>query len=204
MLRSRQPLQRPRRRIWVTSRRSRWPAAALGSIPKEQRSAAGKPVNEARSKVNAALDARHRGTARRTRRSGAGCGVRRRHFAECPSPGRCVTDHGDRRAGGGRVHRHGLGRSPVSEVETEHHNFDAPSTSRPTIRRVRCRTPSYIAPRVRGLVLRTHTSPTCRCARYPRAADLCGLPGHLPKLMNPRRHPHPRCLIREGLAIDKG
>ncbi|ALG85047.1 phenylalanine--tRNA ligase subunit alpha [Gordonia phthalatica] len=178
---------------------------ALGSIPKDQRSTAGKLINEVRGKVQAALDAR---TATLTAE---------RDAAVLVSESIDVTLRSDRRSRGARHPITVIGEQIADvfvgmgweiaegpEVETEHHNFDAlnflpdhPARS--------MQDTFYIAPEGSRQVLRTHTSPVQVRSMLSREVPIyVACPGRTFRTDELDATHTPVFHQIEGLAVDKG
>ncbi|GAC70999.1 phenylalanine--tRNA ligase subunit alpha [Gordonia soli] len=178
---------------------------ALGALPKDQRSAAGKQVNEVRGRVSAALDLRQ---ATLTGERDAAVLVAEAVDVTLPS--------GRRPAGA----RHpitviseqvadvfvGMGWEIAEgpEVETEHHNFDAlnflpdhPARS--------MQDTFYIAPEGSRQVLRTHTSPVQVRSMLTRDLPIyVACPGRTFRTDELDATHTPVFHQIEGLAVDKG
>ncbi|MFW0793046.1 phenylalanine--tRNA ligase subunit alpha [Gordonia sp. CPCC 205515] len=178
---------------------------ALGSLPKDQRSAGGKLVNEVRGRVSAALDLR---TATLHAERDAAVLVAESVDVTLPS--------GRRRVGA----RHpitviaeqvadvfvGMGWEIAEgpEVETEHHNFDAlnflpdhPARS--------MQDTFYIAPEGSRQVLRTHTSPVQVRSMLSRDLPIyVACPGRTFRTDELDATHTPVFHQIEGIAVDKG
>ena len=178
---------------------------ALGSLPKEERSAGGKLVNEVRSRVSAAFDER---TAALHAERDAAVLVAEAVDVTLPS--------GRRRVGA----RHpitviaeqvadvfvGIGWEIAEgpEVETEHHNFDAlnflpdhPARS--------MQDTFYVAPQGSRQVLRTHTSPVQVRSMLSRDVPIyVACPGRTFRTDELDATHTPVFHQIEGLAVDKG
>ncbi|WP_279097235.1 phenylalanine--tRNA ligase subunit alpha [Gordonia bronchialis] len=178
---------------------------ALGSLPKEERSAGGKLVNEVRSRVSAAFDER---TAALHAERDAAVLVAEAVDVTLPS--------GRRRVGA----RHpitviaeqvadvfvGMGWEIAEgpEVETEHHNFDAlnflpdhPARS--------MQDTFYVAPQGSRQVLRTHTSPVQVRSMLSRDVPIyVACPGRTFRTDELDATHTPVFHQIEGLAVDKG
>ena len=178
---------------------------ALGSIPKDQRAAAGKQINEVRGRVQASLDAR---TATLTAE---------RDAAVLVSEAIDVTLRSDRRSRGARHPITVIGEQIADvfvgmgweiaegpEVETEHHNFDAlnflpdhPARS--------MQDTFYIAPQGSRQVLRTHTSPVQVRSMLNREVPIyVACPGRTFRTDELDATHTPVFHQIEGLAVDKG
>ena len=178
---------------------------ALGSIPKEQRSAAGKLVNEARGKVNAALDAR---TAVLHAERDAAVLVAESVDVTLPSARRRVGARHPITVIAEQVADVFIGMgweiAEGPEVETEHHNFDAlnflpdhPARS--------MQDTFYIAPEGSRQVLRTHTSPVQVRSMLTRELPIyVACPGRTFRTDELDATHTPVFHQIEGLAIDKG
>ncbi len=178
---------------------------ALGSLPKEERSAGGKLVNEVRGRVSAAFDER---TAALHAERDAAVLVAEAVDVTLPS--------GRRRVGA----RHpitviaeqvadvfvGMGWEIAEgpEVETEHHNFDAlnflpdhPARS--------MQDTFYVAPQGSRQVLRTHTSPVQVRSMLSRDVPIyVACPGRTFRTDELDATHTPVFHQIEGLAVDKG
>ncbi len=178
---------------------------ALGSLPKDERSAAGKLVNEKRSAVQAALDER---TAVLTAERDAAVLVaetidvtlpsqRRRRGARHP-----ITVIAEQVADVFVAMGWEIAEGP--EVETEHHNFDAlnflpdhPARS--------MQDTFYIAPHGSRQVLRTHTSPVQVRSMLDREVPIyVACPGRTFRTDELDATHTPVFHQIEGLAVDKG
>ncbi|MCK0440850.1 phenylalanine--tRNA ligase subunit alpha [Gordonia alkaliphila] len=178
---------------------------ALGALPKQERSAAGKLVNEVRTAVAAALDAR---TAVLSAERDAAVLVaesidvtlaapRRRAGARHP-----ITVIADQVADVFVAMGWEIAEGP--EVETEHHNFDAlnflpdhPARS--------MQDTFYIAPEGSRQVLRTHTSPVQVRSMLDREVPIyVACPGRTFRTDELDATHTPVFHQIEGLAVDKG
>ena len=178
---------------------------ALGSLPKDQRSAAGKLVNEVRGKVQAALDARTEVLSAE------------RDAAVLVAESIDVTLPSGRRRRGARHPITVIGEQVADvfvgmgweiaegpEVETEHHNFDAlnflpdhPARS--------MQDTFYIAPEGSRQVLRTHTSPVQVRSMLNREVPIyVACPGRTFRTDELDATHTPVFHQIEGLAVDKG
>ncbi|MEP9395072.1 phenylalanine--tRNA ligase subunit alpha [Gordonia sp. VNK1] len=178
---------------------------ALGSLPKDQRSAAGKLVNEVRGRVSAALDARivvleaERDTAVLVAESVDVTLPSRRRPAGARHPITVIAEQvADVFVGMGWE----IAEGP--EVETEHHNFDAlnflpdhPARS--------MQDTFYIAPEGSRQVLRTHTSPVQVRSMLNREVPIyVACPGRTFRTDELDATHTPVFHQIEGLAVDKG
>ncbi|MEZ5211224.1 MULTISPECIES: phenylalanine--tRNA ligase subunit alpha [unclassified Gordonia (in: high G+C Gram-positive bacteria)] len=178
---------------------------ALGALPKQERSAAGKLVNEVRGQIAAALDER---TAELTAERDAAVLVaetldvtlpaaRRRAGARHP-----ITVIADQVADVFIGMGWEIAEGP--EVETEHHNFDAlnflpdhPARS--------MQDTFYIAPEGSRQVLRTHTSPVQVRSMLSREVPIyVACPGRTFRTDELDATHTPVFHQIEGLAVDKG
>ncbi|EGD56006.1 phenylalanyl-tRNA synthetase subunit alpha [Gordonia neofelifaecis NRRL B-59395] len=178
---------------------------ALGSLPKDQRSAAGKLVNEVRGKVQSALDARTEVL------------TAERDAAVLVAESIDVTLPSGRRSRGARHPITVIGEQVADvfvgmgweiaegpEVETEHHNFDAlnflpdhPARS--------MQDTFYIAPEGSRQVLRTHTSPVQVRSMLDRDVPIyVACPGRTFRTDELDATHTPVFHQIEGLAVDKG
>ncbi|MGB3696996.1 MAG: phenylalanine--tRNA ligase subunit alpha [Gordonia sp. (in: high G+C Gram-positive bacteria)] len=178
---------------------------ALGSLPKDQRSGAGKLVNEVRGRVQAALDARTEVL------------TAERDAAVLVAESIDVTVPSARRARGARHPITVIGEQVADvfvgmgweiaegpEVETEHHNFDAlnflpdhPARS--------MQDTFYIAPEGSRQVLRTHTSPVQVRTMLDREVPIyVACPGRVFRTDELDATHTPVFHQIEGLAVDKG